>query len=175
LELIAAIKQLCDLGWSIRLDMHNAEYPSPLSTAMITEVHQLIATLGLRRHVHFNPAYQSDEESLRLLARADLIVYPYQRTQESSSAAVRHGLAAGPPVCVTPLPIFDDVSRVTHRLPGTSKESIAEGLAHLLSQVRCADPLFDQIQQQAAGWRAQHQFSDLGQRLHAIMTSVLNG
>ncbi len=174
LELIAAVKQLCDLGWSIRLDMYNAEYPSPLSTEMIIEARQLIASLGLRRQIRLHTAYQSDAQSLRQLARADLIVYPYQQTQESSSAAVRHGLAAGPPVCVTPLPIFEDVRRVTHQLPGTSVQALADGLALLLSQARSREPSFEQVQQQLCSWRAQHQFSDLGQRLQGIMASVLN-
>jgi glycosyltransferase involved in cell wall biosynthesis len=174
LELIAAVNQLRDLGWSIRLDMYNAEYPSPLSTGMITQVRQLIASLGLRRQIRLHTAYQSDAQSLRQLARADLIVYPYQQTQESSSAAVRHGLAAGPPVCVTPLPIFEDVRRVTHQLPGTSVQALADGLAMLLRQGRSRESSFEQVQQQLCSWRAQHQFTDLGQRLHAIMTSVLN-
>jgi hypothetical protein len=141
---------------------------------MIIEARQLIASLGLRRQICLHTAYQSDAQSLRQLARADLIVYPYQQTQESSSAAVRHGLAAGPPVCVTPLPIFEDVRRVTHQLPGASVQALADGLALLLSQARSREPSFEQVQQQLCSWRAQHQFSDLGQRLQGIMASVLN-
>ena len=174
LELIAAVKLLRDRGWSVRLDMYNAEYSSPLSTALIAEARQLIAQLGLHREVRLHTTYQSDAQSLRRLDQADLIVYPYQQTQESSSAAVRHGLAAGPPVCVTPLPIFEDVSRVTHRLPGTSVSAMADGLAQLLRQARCGESAFNQIQQRACSWRAQHQFSDLGQRLQGIMTSLTN-
>jgi len=175
LELIEAVKLLRDRGWSIRLEMYNAEYPSPLSTALIAEARQRIAQLGLRRQVRLHTAYQSDAQSLCQLAQTDLIVYPYQQTQESSSAAVRHGLAAGPPVCVTPLPIFEDVARVTHQLPGTSASALADGLAQVLRQARCGEPAFQQIQQRAGSWRAQHQFSDLGQRLQGMMSALLNG
>lgn len=174
LELIDAVKQLLDLGWSLRLDMYNAKYPSTLSTMMIAEVKQRITSLGLCRQIGLHTAYQSDANSLSLLAQADLIVYPYQQTQESSSAAVRHGLAAGPPVAVTPLAIFEDVSRVTHQLPGTTGEALADGIALLLRQARRRERSFEQIQQQAKSWREQHQFRDIGLRLHGIMTSLVN-
>lgn len=175
LELIAAVKMLRDRGWSMRLDMYNAEYPSPLSTALIAEARHLIVQQRLHNQVRLHTTYQSDTQSLRLLAQADLIIYPYQQTQESASGAVRYGLAAGTRVCTTPLPIFEDVSRVTHQLPGISAMALADGLAQLLHQARCGKPAFNQVQQRACSWRAQHQFSDLGQRLQGIMTSLTNG
>ena len=57
---------------------------------------------GLDDRVTLITDYLTDERSLAWLQRAELIVYPYQHTQESSSAAVRMGLASGRPVlCAT--------------------------------------------------------------------------
>ena len=57
-----------------------------------------------------------------------MTIFPYQRSNESSSAAVRQGLACLKPVLVTPLPIFDDVSDLVDYLPGLSSKDIANGL-----------------------------------------------
>jgi glycosyltransferase involved in cell wall biosynthesis len=72
--------------------------------------------------------FLSDEESLAWLGMADAIVFPYQHTQESSSAAVRWGLSTGRPVFCTPLSIFEDVSDAVTFLPGTDSKSLSEGL-----------------------------------------------
>ena len=77
--------------------------------------------------------YLPDDESLLLLEAADVVVYPYQDTLESSSAAVRFGLASGRPVAVTPLPIFTETADATFKLPGLSARDIAAGLEKLLS------------------------------------------
>ena len=77
--------------------------------------------------------YLSEEEVVSELSAADLVVYPYQQTQESASAAVRLGLASLTPVATTPLPIFDDVASITHRLPGTAAVDIAAGIRRLVT------------------------------------------
>jgi hypothetical protein len=63
----------------------------------------------------------------------DVVVYPYQHTQESASAAVKMGLGSGTAVAVTSLPIFADVATVSHTLPGRTPAEIADGLDSLLS------------------------------------------
>jgi glycosyltransferase involved in cell wall biosynthesis len=65
-----------------------------------------ISALGLDDRIQMTTEFLPDDESFALLARADLLVFPYQDTGESSSAAVRNGLATGRPVAVTPLPIL---------------------------------------------------------------------
>ena len=70
----------------------------------------------------------NDEDTINELSLFDCIVFPYQKTSESSSASVRFGLATGKPVLVTPLPIFDDVDQLVDYMPGTNSEEIAEGI-----------------------------------------------
>jgi glycosyltransferase involved in cell wall biosynthesis len=80
--------------------------------------------------------YLEDEVSLSLLSLSDVIVYPYQLTQESSSAAIRHGIVTGKPVVCTPLSIFDDVKPIVHFLPGISPKDIFLGLDALFRDER---------------------------------------
>ncbi len=173
IELVKAIHIMRQSGISVHLDLFNSEYPNLQSAALAAEIATLIQSLDLSRHVVLHQSYSSDLESLANLAAVDLIVFPYQQTQESSSAAVRHGLSAGPPVCTTPLAIFGDVARVTHRLDGTSVDQIATGLTRLLQQLRHPDDTFSEIQRNAQVWRVQHQFPLIGRRLYGIMQALL--
>jgi glycosyltransferase involved in cell wall biosynthesis len=112
--------------------------------------------------------YLTDEESMALLSSAALIVFPYQVTAESSSAAVRHGLATHCPVACTPLEIFSDVSDVVHFLPGVSAQEIAVGLDQLLlDPARLAEK--QQLQDQ---WLADHSWSLLGKRLAGMIKGL---
>jgi hypothetical protein len=47
------------------------------------------------------------------------------------------GLAAGRPVAVTPLPIFQDVAEIVHQLPGTTAAEITVGIRELIKRI-CA-------------------------------------
>jgi len=82
--------------------------------------------------------FLDDRESLAWLSLAEVVVFPYQHTQESSSAAVRWGLLAGKPVLCTPLDIFEDVDEAVYRLPGTDAQAIAAGLREHLAAGRPA-------------------------------------
>jgi hypothetical protein len=83
--------------------------------------------------VVFDSRFLPNEASLQALAACDLIVYAYQGTQESSSAAVRMGIAARRPVLCSPLSIFTDVAEVVRFLPGTRPEDIRDGVQALLA------------------------------------------
>lgn len=97
-------------------------YPEKKSEEEKLACEKLIVDLDLQESVTFNTRFLSDDDSLALLGLAELIVYPYQYTQESASGAVRMGIAAGRPVVVTPLPIFIDVEDAVIQLPGIDFE-----------------------------------------------------
>jgi glycosyltransferase involved in cell wall biosynthesis len=126
--------------------------------------------LRLQSRVTLMTDYLSDAQCVVTLQAADLIVYPYQQTQESSSAAVRTGLATGKPVAVTPLSIFDDVADAVHRLPGTDSQALADGLRALLD-----DPLACQAQsEKAQQWVASRQWPVLSVRLLNLVDGLAN-
>jgi glycosyltransferase involved in cell wall biosynthesis len=167
-ELILAF---CDLHKKypfLHLLLLNSLYPVPESAQLSEECIQLIDRLKLSRNVIMINDYLTDQESILLLKCADLIVFPYQDTQESSSAAVRHGIASLKPVACTPLPIFDDVKSIVHILPGSSPKDLYKGIADLLENEK---HLVSKTELQAK-WIQTHSWGVLSRRLENIIQSL---
>ncbi len=127
-EIVHAVALLKAAGVSVHLRMLNAEYPDVISTREIQKVRAAIDDLGLTHDVELCTEFLEDEVCLALLGEADLLVNPYQRSNESASGAVRYGLAAGCPVLVTPLSIFEDLGDSVFRSRGTTPKHLAEAI-----------------------------------------------
>jgi glycosyltransferase involved in cell wall biosynthesis len=112
--------------------MVNALYPAPESEHMAAQCRARIKALGLENRIRMVTEFLPDRESFAYLDAADLVVFPYQATAESSSAAARYGMASNRPVVCSPLRIFDDLNGTAHQLPGTSADDIASGVVELL-------------------------------------------
>jgi len=171
-EVVQAIAILKSEGRPVRLVLNNAEYPNPASTAVIAALQELIKRFALEDLVELNDDYVSDAESISRIRKANLAVFAYRQTGESASAAVRFGLAAGVPVAVTPLPIFDDLRDAVFRFDGIEPSAIAEGIAKALDAVKNADEPALHIQRQADQWRKQHGYSAVGKRLANICIAL---
>jgi glycosyltransferase involved in cell wall biosynthesis len=172
LELIEVVGLLNQWGVDVRLSMINAEYPVPESAALIQQAKAKISALGLSDRVRMTTEFLPDDESLALLSAADLIVFPYQDTGESSSAAVRNGLVTGRPVAVTPLSIFDDVAPAVFKLPGLSPNEIARGIIQLIHEITHETELTDNKKIEAARWREVHRYARLGHRLYGLLQAL---
>lgn len=135
-ETLDAVARLKRQGTPVRLLMLNAEYPDPVSTALVKSLRKKIADLGLSDSVDFRSTFMADGEVATLLGQADLLVFPYQNTQESASGAVRHGMSTGKPILVTPLPIFDELQDAAYRAAGVDPASLAAGILHALNAER---------------------------------------
>jgi glycosyltransferase involved in cell wall biosynthesis len=171
-QLVEALALLRGQGRKVRLNMVNAEYPVGESRDLIAQVRALAKSLGVDDHVDLCTDFLEDEASLRRLDDADLIVFPYQNTGESASGAVRYGMASGRPVAVTPLAIFDDVSRVSFRLPGQAPQEIADGIGTLMDDIAAGAARVGQVQAEAERWRASHRYSHLGERLYNMLAAL---
>ncbi len=112
--------------------MVNADYPLPESREERERCLALVRLLEIEDRVRLTSGFLDIEETLFLLSACDVIVYPYQRSEESASGAVRLGLAAGRPVLTTPLPTFSDVSEIVYQLRGTGPAEIADGIISVL-------------------------------------------
>jgi O-antigen biosynthesis alpha-1,2-mannosyltransferase len=172
LELIRAAGLLRDQGVPVRLRLINAEYPEAISTMLVAQIRQLVSDLALDDLIELHHDYLTDEQSLSLMLDSDLIVYPYQQTNESASGAVRFGLATRRPVVVTPIPIFSDLGNAVHRLPGVQPRDLANGIVAVLSEVARGTELASTIAKDADIWRANHSFTALSKRLHGICTAL---
>ena len=131
-QLIEALVLLRQAWPGARLRLVNAQYPQPLSAALVGECRLAVARAGLEAEVEFHTAFLDAPESATLLRACDLVVLPYQASKEGSSAALRSALAAGAPVAVTPLALFEEAEEAVLRLPGTDPAAIAAGLDAVL-------------------------------------------
>jgi glycosyltransferase involved in cell wall biosynthesis len=168
LELVSAAGILRDRGTPIRLRLVNAQYPIPASESVVLGVQKLVSELTLGELVEAHHEFLTDHQSLELLKDADLIVFPYQETNESASGAVRFGLAARQPVAVTPIPIFADLGDAVHYLKGTQPLDIADGLTEVLDCVSRKDERARKVAKIADDWRSAHGYAQLGARLLGI-------
>ena len=130
-ELVLATDLLIKKGVNINLNIYSAIYKQNYQS-VFDELQDLVDSLNLSEFISLDPSYMTDNQSLDLLSENDYLIFPYQSTNESSSAAVRYGLSTLRPVLVTPLPIFDDVSDLVHRLNGFSPHDIAEGILKII-------------------------------------------
>ena len=127
-ELVEGARIMTDAGLSFSLSLFNSIYPVPESSRLEEKVRQLIRNYGLGHHVHLDTRYKTEDDLMRALGGADLVVLPYQTSSESSSAAVRFALSSGAPVAVTPISLFDNVRDLVLTLPGIGPLDIARGI-----------------------------------------------
>ena len=173
IEFVKAARSLIDLGSDIDFKLINAEYPVNESQVLGGEIRELIDHLGLQGRMSLYNDFLPINESLELLRQADLVVYPYQSTNESSSAAVRNALAMVKPVLATPLAIFDDLRGSVYRTKGTSVEDIVQGIFHAKHSLEAHDSEAQSISATAAKWRSTNDFSALGARLEETLIALL--
>ena len=166
-ELIKAIYILRNNKIKCKLKLYTSLYDSEVSLHFYNQLLDLISELKLHKTVHVNPNFLSDELTLKKLSKTDLVVFPYQSTNESVSGAVRQGLSSSTNVAVTPLPIFDDVSDVVYKLPGSTPELIASGLMEW-AKTCYGKPMSVNEQK----WRQKHSFDKLANRLSRIIKSI---
>ena len=168
-ELLDAVALLRDRGQPVSLRMLNAEYPAEVSRQAIESIRSRISQRGLDDLVDLDTVYYTDTECLERLADADLVVFPYQATQESSSAAVRHAIASGAPVAVTPLTIFEDVAPAVIELPGCEPAALADGISAVMGWLP-GD--WQAYRARSQDWRAAHSHSLVAQRLSGMIRAL---
>lgn len=173
-QVIEAVALLRSQGVDVVLEMVNAEYSPAASGDLIRKCQALIEARGLTPYVRMTTAYLNEQESLRRLAATDLVVFAYQGTGESSSAAVRMGLAAGALVAVTPLAIFNDVHDHVLRLPGTAPADLAQGIRVAMAMMADDAPVLNVLRENSKRWVDNHQFRHLARYFCNLIEQFAN-
>ncbi len=160
-QIIAALPAIArQTGRKVCLLAVNA-LPDPARPQLLEHYRHLAAAHGVAEDVRWFTGYQDIGQSLRQLACADFILFPYADTQESASAAVTIGLAAGCPVLVSNQPIFADLDGITFRMNGHDAKAIAEAVCVLQVDPRLGKEL--QVRQQ--DWLRQRSWRGISARL----------
>ena len=171
-ELIKAIHILKNRNFSITLDIYSAIYNQDYYW-VFQELIDLVNELSLNNFVRLHPEYIPENKLLTILSQYDLLVFPYQKSNESSSASVRDGLASRRPVIVTPLSIFDDVADLTERFRGTSPDHLAQGLLEWHSKNKVnSNKLTKKSNVDRITKIKQRSFSAVSQRLSLMIKSL---
>ena len=131
-ELVEAMPLILAAQPAAHLLLVTASYSDAISAPLIEEISSAIERLNIAEHVTLITDYLSDADSMALLKLAEVVVFPYQQSEESSSAAVRMAIGGRCPVAITPLAIFDDVAPGCARLPGVTPPEMASGLIEIL-------------------------------------------
>lgn len=116
----------------IQLNLVNALYPTPASKEYADACLALIEEKCLGAHVTIKTDFLDDQAVLSELACSDLVVLPYLRSTESSSAAIRLPVASMTPVLCSDLPIFDEFQACVHRFPAGDAIALANEILRLV-------------------------------------------
>ncbi|MEE4454247.1 glycosyltransferase [Novosphingobium resinovorum] len=171
-ELVESAALLRDAGAPVRLLLLNAEFPDPASRDTIARIRESIDRLGLSDLVTGDFTFRREEDIQQALADADLIVFPYQQTDESASGAVRHAVASGRPLAVTPIPIFSELEGIAHMLDGLDPAAIADGIARILAASATPSTEEDEQRERAADHALQLGFDRMARRLEDMCTAL---
>ena len=169
LELIQAMKIIVNSGLNIKLNMYNSQYPIPESAKLIEEAKELIKKNQLDQQISLNASYQSDEEIANKIATCDLIVFPYQKSDESSSAAVRTALGLSVPILVTPLEIFEEIQYLSFNIDGFSHQQIADGIVKTLGNLYGDLNQYKSFLEKLDEWKSKYSFSSVGYQLEGMI------
>lgn len=169
-ELITAFSKLYENDKSLHLLLVNAEFPDQKSRQEVSDCRELIYDLNIESGVTFESNFLSNDDSIALLSLSDMVVYPYQFTQESASGAVRMGISARVPVLVTPLEIFSDLGSAVHKARGSSPDDLAYSINELLERI--AKNGKNDVIANAEKWRAAHEWDILSRRLWGMIEGL---
>lgn len=170
-ELVEAIALLRHEGQDVSLRLVNADYGDAEGTSaqLIEETKVAARQLGVSDLVEFRTDFLSDQDSVDLLREADLLVFPYQKTGESASAAVHMGLATEVPIAVTPLTIFDSVSTATFALPGVTPWDMSRGIRDVLQHLSANDETAQRVAAAANTLRQHHSYAEVAAYMQAVI------
>lgn len=171
-NLLSAFEQLAAADPRVSLHLVNAQFNAEVSRTLVAELADRIARSAYRDRIRFNNNFLSDEQAINFLRAADLIVFPYEASGESASAAARFGIASGRPVAVTPLPIFDELKNATFTLPGVDAPDLVVGLRDIIRKLSEGGDEVKARARASAAWREEHSYGKLATRLSGLIRGL---
>ncbi|MGE4420282.1 MAG: glycosyltransferase [Sulfurimonas sp.] len=169
LETLEAFHMLLKKEPDVHLLMINALYPADISKKLLESIEQKISSYGIEKNVMIISDFLDDEQSIAYLKSADLVLYPYQETGESSSAALRMAIASEVSIMATPLPIFDDVKEFVNFTGGTSSKEIFASLENFLYNLRNNNHEIEQNIQKSKEYKNKYAYSKLSKLLYKML------
>lgn len=132
---------------------------------------KLIQDLTISDKVEWFSDYLPSDRSAELLGECDVVVLPYFKTEESSSAAARFSISACCQVAVSDEAIFDEVRDITFTIGKASSKSITDFLTRFFDH--SYDIQKNQATERRSDWITTHEWSNITDRYLKIMQGCM--
>lgn len=120
--------------------------------------------LGVRHAIDIDTRFLSLKEVLAHLQTTDVVLMPYEPSEEGASAAVNLALAAGRPIVASPSAIFRPVADVVSITGEHDPAAYASALDRILSD----SALAEQMAARARAWAERHTYAAFAERFMAL-------
>ena len=151
----------------LRLRLVNARFPNPEHEGAVDECMELARELGIEDAIEWHLDFLPTDRIEALLSGCDLIVLPYDDSDDSVSGAVRTALASMVPLVATRVKIFGDLGAAVGWADSNDPGVLAEIIAPLLRSPEKRR----EIQAGMHAWLAMHDW----QRMAATLENMLHG
>jgi len=155
---------------NIKLRLVNTVKNDIVSQDEFKECQRLIHELNVSEHVEWHTDFLSKDEVKILLSDIDLLILPYQYTEESSSAASRMALSICENVATTPAPIFDEIRDATHNIDDFNVDAIYKTMHQFFTQTDYSAS--NQIHIKREKWINQHNWTNIVEQYVNIFQSI---
>lgn len=166
-ETIYAVAQLKEKHKDILYIPVCALHESQVSQEYLKECVDTVKRLGLEKNVRFVTDFLPNDESMKYLQACDMLVMPYQPSQESASGAIRFCIAAQRPIITTKQPIFEEFVSCTYQVSTCNPTEIAEGVENLWNSEKKSEYLLqlEKYVQETCWYNTARKFCELYDKL----------
>lgn len=133
-KVIQAVSQLKEQYPDILYFMVCSLYESESSKRYLEQCKRIVRTLGLEENVLLIHDFLKPEESMKLLQACDILLLPYNKTNESASGAVRFCVAAKRPIITTQQEIFSEYSDCIYQIKENTPNKIVKAVNTLMNE-----------------------------------------
>jgi glycosyltransferase involved in cell wall biosynthesis len=151
----------------LRLRLVNARFPNPEHEGAIDECRELARELGMEDAIEWHLDFLPVDQIEALLSGCDMIVLPYDESDDSVSGAVRTALASMVPLVATRVKIFADLGAAIGWADGNDPQILADTIAPLLRSPEKRR----EIQAGMQAWLSAHDW----QRMATTLENMLHG
>lgn len=151
----------------LRLRLVNARFPGPEHDEVIDECRAIAREVGMEDAIDWHLDFLPVERVEALLSECDMIVLPYDESDDSASGAVRTSLATMVPLLATRVKIFGDLDAAIAWADSNDPDVLADAIRPLLRSPEKRR----KIQAGMHAWLTAHDW----QRMATTLENMLHG
>jgi polysaccharide biosynthesis protein PslF len=169
---IESVAHLRDMGIETRYSIVGRTHPEVVRRegfAYRRHLERLVGRLGLGQVVEFVDRYLDDDELSRMVADADLVVVPYDNTEQVSSGVICEALGIGRPVVATR---FAYAEEMLSQGAGTAVPHDSEAMAAAIATLVADHKAYESAAQAAAQISGDLQWDTVAERYAGLLHGI---